>query len=274
MKPLNRSHIKSRSIQKRASKPLSRPPQKASPLNDIVGVKEARKKSVNPVPTPSVSIGSLATSRETLILRPHRPFFANKKEMPTIRIEDGYSVERHLCDPKAYIKSTTHRNNGKQSEIMKKMTRYKSKIARLEKENLGLKKTLNTKESELKRKNTAKEKKTRKKIKEKLLHFAKSFNKALELVESMCAATQEEPEKATKRSESAHSASSSSSLVTVFDLNTLLERTSIFPSQSNSNAESSEINKVEKATKSSKKDEKKGKTTCRRIRAKALHKKN
>lgn len=271
MKALSRCHTKSRGVQKRANKPAPRPPQKVSPPNGGAGVKKTRKKSVNPVSTLAACIGPLATTRQTLVLRPHRPFFANKKEAPAIRIEDRHLMEEHLCDPKAYIKSTTHRNNGKQSEIVKKITQYKSKIARLEKENISLKKTLSIKESELKRKNTTKEKKVRKKIKERLLSFAKSFNKALEVVESMCAATQGQPEKTTKRNESAHSASSSSSLVTVFDLNTPLERTFVCPSQNNSNTESSEMNK---AVKSSKKDEREEKTTCRRVKAKTLRRKN
>lgn len=282
MKSLNRSHIKFRNTQKRANKLPSRPPQKMSSSNENTASKDSRKKkSANPVPTPRISVGSLATSRETLILNvatsTNNSFttngpFLDKKGYPTIKIEDEYAAEEHSCDPKMYIKSTTHRTNGKQFEIAKKMNQYKVKIAKLEKENLNLKKSLNAKESELKKRNTTKEKKAGKKIKEKLLNFAKSFNKALEMVESMCTVCAEVPNKITKRSESLRSKSSTSSLVTIVDFaaNTPLEITSHFPSKINTNSKSTEIAKLDLPVQNVKK---KGKTTFRNIKTKDSYKK-
>jgi len=272
MKSLNCSHIKFRNTQKRVNKP---------PQNETSAIKCIRKKkSVNPVPTLRGSIGSLATSRGTFMLNTYAnnsftadSSFVGKKEEPVIKIEDGYLLEEHSCDPKVYIKSTTYRTNGKKTDIGKKVSKYKIKIAKLEKENLNLKKTLSIKESELKKKNNTKEKKVRKRIKEKLLNFAKSFNKALDIVESMCNVCTEMPD--TKRSTSLHSNPSTSSLVTVLDFsaNTPINITSVLPSKKNFTSKSTEMGRKEIPVQSIKKGGGRRKTSFRNVKTKPMYKK-
>jgi len=193
---MNHSHIKSRSTLKQSNNRSARKQVKVLSLKhqpELNTTKSRKKNAVRQIPSTKIDISSLSTSRDnstqpsnsqinrSFLLEGHSKLEQNA---PTIRIEEECSVEEDLHDITSYIKA----NEGRQFEIVKQSLIYKSKISKLKKENKELKMKIDVKEAELAKKDRKIEKERRsfKRIEDKIKCFALKFNKALDKLEALC----------------------------------------------------------------------------------------
>lgn len=193
---MNHSHVKSRTTLKRTNNRSARKPLKVSTLRqqlDINTTKSRKKNAIRQIPSTKIDISSLTTSRDNSTQpsssQINRSFLLEgpsklEQNAPTIRIEEECSVEEDSYDPTLYIKG----NEGRQFEMVKQSFIYKSRISKLKKENNELKMEVEVKEAELKKKDKRieKERKSFKRIEDKIESFAIKFNKALSKLESLC----------------------------------------------------------------------------------------